>query len=235
MKEPGEKIQAGVPWISGGMFRGIDHGPKPKPFKDSRPPENHSRQSQRRGQTGRKHDRPQAMNPPLFLFPRAAGGEEAKSEQAEEGPRLFHQACHAQQKAAAKERRGLSRILAPQQQQQAGQRRHDDKLRRMRRQPQHDWTRREQGIRGGGRDRAWHIQETPRQPVKQQDAREIHQQQTEVDARVALAKNGQQQGIGRINPREFHVVKQLVGGNALQDQLPGVGKLALVAFQRNCQ
>ena len=83
--------------------------------------------------------------------------------------------------------------------------------------PQHDGTDREQGIRGGGHGGPLHIQETSRQPVEQPDASEIDHQQTEADSRVGLPEHGQNHGVSRINPRELHVVEQLVRGNSLQD------------------
>ena len=175
------------------------------------------------------------MPAPLLPFPRAPGRQQAESEQPEHGPRLLHQARNPEQHAAAKEQNRLSGILPPQQQQQSGQGRHNDEMCRMRRQPQHDRTGREQRIRGGGCDGSGHIQKMPGQPVEQPGARHIDQQQPEVDSRGGLAKQKHQPGVGRINPRELHVVKELVGRNALEHQLAAVGEFPFIPFQRDCQ
>ena len=56
-----------------------------------------------------------------------------------------------------------------------------------------------------------------------------------MDSAGRLPKHREDRGIGRIGSGQLHVVGQLVGRNALQNQLAGVGVLALIAFQRHVQ
>ena len=54
-----------------------------------------------------------------------------------------------------------------------------------------------------------------------------------MDSAGRLPKCREDRGVGCVGPRQLHVVGQLVGRNALQNELTGVGVLALVAFQRH--
>ena len=50
---------------------------------------------------------------------------------------------------------------------------------------------------------------------------------------IGLPEDRDNQRIGGIRSRQLHVVGELIGGNALQDELAGIGVFPLVAFQRH--
>ena len=52
-----------------------------------------------------------------------------------------------------------------------------------------------------------------------------------MDAGRGLAEEGHDDGVGGVGAGQFHVVGFLVGRNALQDELSGVGVFAFVAFE----
>ena len=54
-----------------------------------------------------------------------------------------------------------------------------------------------------------------------------------MDSPDRLSENGHDGGISRVDAGKFHIVSQLVWGNALQHELSCVGVFALVAFKRN--
>lgn len=77
------------------------------------------------------------------------------------------------------------------------------------------------------------MEEPPSKEEQEGGRRQVHQQQSQVDAAHRLAEDRHDPGIGRVGPGKLHVVGQAVGRNALEDQLPGVGVLPLVALQRH--
>ena len=67
----------------------------------------------------------------------------------------------------------------------------------------------------------------------QNNRRDIDEQQACMNAARRLAEHRFDRGIRVIRAREFHVVFELVGWNAVQDQLPGIRIFTLVALERN--
>jgi hypothetical protein len=56
-----------------------------------------------------------------------------------------------------------------------------------------------------------------------------------MNAGSGLAEDRHDQRISRVGPGQLHIVRQLVGWDALEQQLAGVGEFAFVTFKRKLQ
>ena len=100
-------------------------------------------------------------------------------------------------------------------------------------QPNHGLTEGEQGKRRGRRQRSWWIKKSPAQKIHQDDRAEIYETESKMDARWCLSQRGHDDGVSRIDPGHFEVIKPAIGRNALEQQLAGIGVFALVPLERH--
>src|SRR5262249_10955639 len=161
--------------------------------------------------------------------------EPEQREQDERDPVLLHHERRSEQKAAREQRRRPPRVDRPEEQERPGDRRQEDEVRGGRegaQTPRAEGRDREQAARGGRRD----VVEQPAPEDEQENRRrQIHQQQAKVDPPGRLAEDRQDRSVRRVRPRQLHVVDQTVRRDALQDQLPGIGVLALLALERHVE
>ena len=144
---------------------------------------------------------------------------------------LLHQEGYAQQETAGKGLPPAAGLQVPPEQIGPGQAEEGDKMRGVRRHAQHGRTGREDRVgqsRHTGREG---IEKLSYEAVQQHDRGQVHGQQPQVHAGSRLPKDSHQGCVRDIGPRQFHVVGELVGRHALQDQLSGVGEFAFVALQ----
>jgi amidohydrolase len=99
----------------------------------------------------------------------------------------------------------------------------------------HALVRGEQGVTCARDGSGQRTEEARRDHVEQDDGDDVDDQKPEMDPAIRLPKDRQDRGIGRIGPRQLHVVGQLVGRNTLQNELAGIGVLTLIALQRHVQ
>ena len=97
--------------------------------------------------------------------------------------------------------------------------------------PDHQPAEREDGVGGSGYQPRGSAPEPPAEEVHHDGGREIGEQQAEVNAHVGLAEERHNEGVNGTGAGELHAVGQLVGGNAFEDELAHVGKLAFISFK----
>ena len=148
---------------------------------------------------------------------------------------LLHQDRRAKKQAARGKFRPAFLLPDAPHQTQTGRHKKGAEMRRVAGQSEHGRTGGEQGVTGRRHDAGGLIQDFFPEPEKHQRGRRRHQQNTKMDSRRRFAEQRHDGGVGEISSRKFHVVGQFVGRNAVQNQLPGVGIFALVAFQRKIQ
>ena len=88
-------------------------------------------------------------------------------------------------------------------------------------------------VTGAGHDAGDCSKKFSGQQKNEDKGQAVDDDQSQVNPRDGLAENRHAQRVGVIRPGQFHVVSQFVGGNTLQNQLPGVGVFAFIPFQRH--
>ena len=91
--------------------------------------------------------------------------------------------------------------------------------------------RRKQGITAGRDYRRQSSEQNGREPVQQQRGCRVDQKQTGVNGRGRFAENGEHHRVRGIDAGQLHVVRQPVGWDALEHELPRVGVFAFIALK----
>ncbi len=225
-----------VPRHVSGVLCGVLEGPEPELVKDARPPEDEAREGEGGKGPGRQEAHPGGGDsPPDGPTPHRRPQQVQTRQHRESGARLFHQDGHAQAQAAPEEHQVPALFEAAQEEHEAAQRRQDDEMGGMPSQAQHRRADGEQGVGGGRRRAGPGAGQPPGQQEHQDDCPGVDDRQAHVDARGRLAEDDHDRRVSGIDARELHVVRQLVRRHAFEQELAGIGVLALVAFQGQVQ
>ena len=92
-----------------------------------------------------------------------------------------------------------------------------------------------QGVSRAGNHRCVWVKQPPGEEKEQQDCSQVDDQQAEMNSGWGLSENRHQQSISGVGAGEFDVIDQLIGRDAFEDKLAGIGVLSFVSFQRNRQ
>ena len=190
--------------------------------------------SQAVGCQGGKRIEPQGRGQPLARIGRQAQPEQqekAAAKDHQEHALLLHQEGDSHQETAGEGLPPAARLQVPPEQIGPRQAEEGDKMRGVRRHAQAGRADREDRVGHGRHAGRKGIEKLAHEAVQQHDRGHVHGQQSQVDAGGRLPEDGHQGRVRDIGPRQFHVVGELVGRHALQDQLPGVGEFAFVALQ----